>query len=264
MAIVNDERMTLRDLSLPVRLTITAFLFSVGLGYLAAMVQLKVQLASAGNFPPTREDVVGAYHGHVAHSQFERLLEEPDSRAFNGQGSMRAAFTKKRSGGWAKAVKSKGKELESKAKEEEEKAKEKGIEPPKFAPPTDAELDTAVTLDRNGERLALLEWLHAGADKQGFEDDKFAISADLAARPITATFVDGEGKEKYAKIRSIIQDRCARCHADGAGFGAAQYPLTNWEEVSIYIQQEKGTGMSLPKLGRRRTSTCSASPCSGA
>jgi hypothetical protein len=250
MGIQNDERTTLRDLSLPVRLTIAAFLFSVGLGYLAAMVQLKIQLASAGEFPPTDKDVIGAYSGHVAQSQFERLIEAPDTRPFNGQGSMRAAFTKKRSGGWPKAVKNKGKELEAKAKEEEEKAKEKGVEPPKYVPPTADELDAAVAADREGERLALIEWLHAGADKKAFEEDKFKLSADLAAKPITATFVEGEGSGKSAKIRSIIQDRCVRCHADGAGFGASQYPLTEWEEISLYIQQEKGTGMSLPKLAQ--------------
>jgi hypothetical protein len=250
MGIFNDERITLRDLSLPVRLTIAAFLFSVGLGYLAAMVQLKVQLASAGEFPPTGNDVVKAYHGHVAASQFERLIEEPDTRPFNGQGSMRAAFTKKRSGGWPKAVKNKGKELEARAKEEEEKAKEKGVEPPKYTPQTAEELDAAVAADRDGERLALIEWLHAGADKKAYEDDKFKLSTELAAKPITASFVEGEGDAKYAKIRSIITDRCARCHSDGAGFGAAQYPLTDWDEISLYIQQEKGTGMSLPKLAQ--------------
>jgi hypothetical protein len=246
----NDERTTLRDLSLPVRLTIAAFLFSVGLGYLAAMVQLKMQLAAAGEFPPSAKSVVDAYHGHVATTQFERLLEAPDTRPFNGQGSMRAAFTKKRSGGWPKAVKSKGKELEEKAKEAEEKAKEQGIEPPKYVPPTAAELDTAVTLDRDGERLALLEWLHAGADKKAYEDDDYKISAELAGKPITGNFVVEDKNEKHVRIRSIIEDRCVRCHGDGAGFGAAQYPLTNWEQVSIYVEKEKGTGMSLPKLAQ--------------
>ena len=165
---------------------------------------------------------------------------------------MRAAFTKKRSGGWPKAVKNKGKELKARAEEEEEKAKEKGIELPKYVPPTADQLDTAVTLDREGERLALVEWLHAGADKQAYDDDKFKISADLASPTDHRQVCRWRGKEadKYAKIRSIITDRCVRCHGDGAGFGAAQYPLTNWEEVSLYIQKEKGTGMSLPKLAQ--------------
>lgn len=242
MGISTEDRTTLRELSLPVRLTIAAFLFSVGLGYVAAMVQLKMQLASPGEFPPTKDDVVHAYHGWQ-HSQFERLLEQPDTRPFNGQGSMRAAFTKKRSGGWSKAVKEKGKELAAKAQEQ-------GIEkkPSDFDP---AELDAAVARDREGERLALLEWAHTGADRKAYDDDDFVVSAELTRQPITGGFVvDENANPKHVRIRSIIEDRCVRCHGGGAGFGAAQYPLTNWEEVEIYVQKEKGTGMSLPKLAQ--------------
>src|SRR5215472_1614046 len=111
MGTEQEQRLTLQELSLPVRLTIAAFLFSVGLGYIAAMVQLKMQLASAGKFPPTSEDVINAYHGNHQKSQFQRLLEASDSQPFNGQGSMRAAFTRTRSGGWAKACKAKGEEM---------------------------------------------------------------------------------------------------------------------------------------------------------
>ena len=37
---------------------------------------------------------------------------------------------------------------------------------------------------REGERLALLDWLHAGANKDAYKADHFPLTADGATRPI--------------------------------------------------------------------------------
>jgi len=57
------SRYTLRDLPLPAKLVVTAFLISVGLGYLWAMAQIHFKHASLGNPMPTTEDLVSRFSG---------------------------------------------------------------------------------------------------------------------------------------------------------------------------------------------------------
>src|SRR5262245_4235235 len=85
----------LRDLPLPCRLVIAVFLCSVGLGYASALINLHFQEATAGEPLPTADDVITVYHGTrpKSLSQIERLLTASDTKPFNGQGSMRGAFT---------------------------------------------------------------------------------------------------------------------------------------------------------------------------
>src|SRR5205823_981119 len=57
------------------------------------------------------------------------------------------------------------------------------------------------------------------------EDDLFALPADLAARPLTADYKAGPA----AKVKSILTDRCARCHQPGAE--KEQIRLDVYEEI---------------------------------
>src|SRR5262245_41222701 len=91
-------RWTLRDLPLSARVTIAAFLISVGVGYFSAIVQLHFQHAEPGSMLPTGKDAVRIFHGHTGPdpiSAFERLLLEEENKSFNGSGQMVAAFTKR-------------------------------------------------------------------------------------------------------------------------------------------------------------------------
>lgn len=56
-------RYTLRDLPLPAKLVVTAFLISVGLGYLWAMAQIHFKHASAGEALPGQADLVARFSG---------------------------------------------------------------------------------------------------------------------------------------------------------------------------------------------------------
>jgi hypothetical protein len=147
---------------------------------------------------------------------------------------MRAAF-RKRSGGWAKAVKDKAKEMKLER--------------------TDPKAEEAVALDRDGERLALIEWIASAEDrKKEYDNDAHPFSDKLVSHPISSEFLlekdEKEGKKTYAKVRTIIEVRCVRCHSESASGSASQYPLDNWEHVELYLEKEKGTGMSLPKLAQ--------------
>src|SRR5882672_10714506 len=99
------RRFVLRDLPFSARLTLACFLIAVGLGYLSALMQLHHQHTSPGEVLPSSNDVVRIFHGTVGplRSKFEQLLEADENLAFNGTGSMAAAFTK-RSEGWNKAI----------------------------------------------------------------------------------------------------------------------------------------------------------------
>src|SRR6516162_5405313 len=126
-------RYTLRDLPFPARLTLAAFLTAVGFGYGTALVQVHFQDSRGGQVLPNGDDLVRKFHGDSSKlvSPLERLLRTPEQEEvpFNGQGSMFRAFTDK-STGWRQAIKER--------------------------PEAD------VRKERDGERDAVLAWLHAG------------------------------------------------------------------------------------------------------
>jgi hypothetical protein len=68
---------------------------------------------------------------------------------------------------------------------------------------------------------------------------------DLA---ITETFVKTEKGTRFAKISSILDVRCVRCHNEGSSSQAFRYPLRTWGEVAPYTRTDTATGKSLSKL----------------
>lgn len=207
---MNHRRFVLRDLPLSSRLTLALFLIAVGLGYSSAMLQLHLQHASAGEVLPSNADVVRHFHGSET-SALKQLLEADESRPFNGSGSMAAAFTK-RSGGWAKTIKDR--------------------------PEAD------VRLERDGERLAVLAWVAAGAPKAEFEADSFPLPATVKA--ITPEYKVGDA----VKLKTVLTERCTRCHAkEGDDEKATSYPLETYEQFQKYAVVEPGGGrVSIEKL----------------
>ncbi len=227
-------RLTLRALPLSARLTLTAFLISVGLGYLAALTQLHFQHASAGSLLPTVDDAARVYHGNTAKdgkpkSKIEILLEADESLKFNGSGQMRTAFTTN-SSGWKSELKRRTKSAEGNAEKAEK------------------ELRT----ERDGERQAILAWIRAGASKEAYEKDSFALPAGQEKLTVTEDFVEA-GPPRTVKIKTILDERCKRCHEENAE--AEKYPLTKFEQIEPYTKVEEKAdagsgGMSLNKLAQ--------------
>lgn len=233
MSDVLIRRFVLRDLSVATRIVIAAFLLSVGVGYFSALVQLHFQGASPGKLLPENKDIVATYHGRPLTSQLERLLVSDESKPFNGSGSMRAAFTT-RSGGLPRAVKDKAKEMDLDVKQ----------------PDGYRRARQEVFRERDGERLVLLDWIRKGADQKAYDDDSYARTPQLASHPISDKFLNDDGV-KTVKIRSILEDRCVRCHGEGVGGPAADFPLDTYERVHAYCELETvGGGMSLVKLAQ--------------
>ena len=224
-----SSKFVLRNLPLAPRLVLSLFLASVGCGYVSALVQLHFQHAKPGNLLPGPEEAQKIYHGATTRPQshIERLLEAPEETNFNGTGQMRAAFTTK-SDQWKKLIRGK----------------------------SEAELAT-LKAERANERLALLEWIRAGATKENYERDNFALSASLAGEPFTKDLLvkdaGGNVVEPHAvAIRTLIEQRCVDCHAEGGRFGdAAQYPLDTYDRLKPYLETKPiAGGMSLTKLAQ--------------
>ncbi len=106
----------------------------------------------------------------------------------------------------------------------------------------------AVREDLDGERLALVHWLREGASKEDYVKDAFALTGERKNLPVTETFVKTEGDTRFARIRSIIDKRCVRCHIDTSSSAAFRFPLQTWGELVPYTRAEAATGHSLTKL----------------
>lgn len=223
------RRFVLRDLPVVPRVVLAIFLMSVGFGYFSALVQLHFQGASAGRLLPSASDAVTIYNGRPQLSQLERVLTADESRPFNGSGSMKPAFFD-RSAGWKKHIKALAKEKKLTLEKAEADLREQ----------------------HNGERLAVLAWIRDGAPQKAYDDNRFPIPANLVDHPITPQFEQksSDGKAPATvMIRDIFQVRCARCHSEGQGGPAAQFPLDTYEQIHDYCEVETaGPGMSLTKL----------------
>lgn len=219
---MNPHRFVLRDLPFSTRLTLACFLIAVGLGYSSAMVQLHLQHAGPGNVLPTADDVVRHFHGSGKKvSQLEALIVADEALPFNGSGSMSASFTR-RSDGWTRAIR--------------DRARQTGK--------SEADAEAELRREREGERQIMLAWIRAGLSAEAFEQDRFAVPADVTE--ITADYRDGDA----VKIRTLFADRCGRCHAkDGDDEAASKYPLETFEQIRKYANPDSGgSRVSLEKL----------------
>jgi hypothetical protein len=111
--------------------------------------------------------------------------------------------------------------------------------------------EALVRAEREGERLALLEWVRAGAPKKAFDQDSFLLSENLAKQPITLDFlkVDDKGKEmapRTLSVKLLMENRCTRCH--GQGGEADKFSFEKFEGIAKYNKEPSSGGMSLERL----------------
>ena len=170
-----------------------------------------------------------AYHGRAGMSQLERLLVVDEGKPFNGSGSMRQTFTTK-SAGWKGAISKRAKEKHLSLRQAEEELRS----------------------ERDGERLAMLDWIRTGAPQKAFEDNNHVLSSHLVKHPITSEFIEtGSDGSARVKIAGIVEMRCSRCHGEGKSGSAAQFPLESYEHLHGYCEVETAEGgMSIKKLAQ--------------
>jgi hypothetical protein len=219
-------RFTLRDLPPAPRLVLAVFLVAVAAGYASALVQLHYQHAGPGRLLPGTADVRRAYGGRPAVSTFERLLDTPDG-PFGAAGTMAPAFTV-RSRDWEELTRG---------------------QPP--------EALRLLSARREGERLALLDWVRGGADRGAYERDDHALGAGLAGLEMTPEFLvrDARSGEPVspprARVRSLIQARCVDCHSAAGRYEAARaVPLDSYEALRPYCAPSGRPGLSVERLAQ--------------
>jgi hypothetical protein len=233
-------RPTLLDLPFVPRLVIALFLISVGIGYFSALVQLHFQAARPGKLLPDMDDAARIYNGDPkGKSQLERLMTQDENLPFNGSGSMSAAFTL-RSAGWKGAI-------SRRAKEEKKEKEDKGEKDVKLDL---KEAEKHLRAERDGERLAVVAWIEAKTPQQAYDDDNFPLPPELAKHAIGQKFQVG-GEQPAVKIKTIFEDRCVRCHAEGKGGPASEASLESYDDLKTYCDvASRGHGMSLTKLAQ--------------
>jgi hypothetical protein len=240
MAEPAPTRRTIRDLPFAARVTIAAFLISVGFGYFAALVQLHVQQAKPGQILPGEHEVIDVYHGpeHPV-STLERLINNPETDSFSSSGSMRAAFTT-RSAGWAVQKRKAAGDLTGL----DDQAKKKRL----------AEAEAKLRKERDGEAAILIHWITEGKmDEKAYDDDKYPLPNPLPESmkdtQLSEEWVDKDEASgvQYVRIAGILDKRCVRCHQEGREAGFA--PLNQIDFLKAYADPEHG-GMPLRKLAQ--------------
>jgi hypothetical protein len=233
---------TLRGLPFAARLTLAAFLVSVGLGYVSALVQLHFQHASPGSFLPNRDDVRRIYNGAQERpvSKMERLIMADESLPLNGTGQMSTAFTTQTKG-WKQEIKKRAQEM---------------VEGRRAIPDeTRAKAEVVLRKERDGERQALVAWIRAGADEASYDDDSFCLPDELADLTISQDYLVKDANDKpvqprRVQIRGLINERCATCHTKGARADAGNFPLDSYAGLKPYVTVKQSDAISVQKLAQ--------------
>ncbi len=208
MGTTSAPRFVLRDLPFSARLVLTIFLFSVGLGYVSALVQLHFKHAGKGEFLPTAKDAERIFHGDVPKTKIEKLIDADKSLPFARNGQMRQAFAGKPAAVWERAIAG--------------RAKKRNI--------SEEEAKQILEKERETERLAMLAWIRSGASEKEYDKDNFPLPKDLENQPLVKDFKEDDGKS--IKIKSLIEDRCQTCHT---GADPKVPPLTSYAELSKFL-----------------------------
>ena len=205
-------RFTLRDLPLPAKLVVTVFLLAVGVGYTSAMVQLHMQHGDRDGTPlPTADNVVAVFAGvkkapaggppEKTVSRLEAIVSGSPKGNLTSKNMTPAFFAED------------GADYEKRAAEK---------------PGEVAQLDA----ERDGDRQAMIAWINAApeARKQAYQGDTFTLPPARVGKPMSAGYrANGSG----VHIRSLIRDRCTRCH--GPGGDKSDTPLKTYEQIAKYL-----------------------------
>jgi hypothetical protein len=206
-------RFTLRQLPLPAKLVVSTFLLAVGLGYSSAMIQLHMQHSDRDGTPlPTVENVVAVFAGKV--------WKSPDDARERVVSRLEALVTGDPAGGIT------GANMAPAFFAHDDADYRKQAKDPARKPKLDEE--------RDGERAAVVAWVNAApeARQQAYAENRFELPKPLEKLVVSPAYVD-KAKPGTVLVRSILKDRCVRCHQPGADKG--DIPLTTYAELERYM-----------------------------
>jgi hypothetical protein len=114
-------------------------------------------------------------------------------------------------------------------------------------------LKAAELSERDGERLALLDWIRSGANRAAYDKDDYALARLIEFEAITPQFVHavrgaGDGKNTRVRVRSIMNKRCVSCHHEDGEDTARLIPFDSYDAIAIYLRPENHADTARPWL----------------
>jgi hypothetical protein len=106
-----------------------------------------------------------------------------------------------------------------------------------------AEQKAALLADREGERLAVLDWLRSNAPREPYESDRYHLSAAAGVDRITADYrlraPDSEVEPPVVRLRTLLHDRCVTCHGENGRHDIARFiELDTYDRLLPHLQIE--------------------------
>ncbi|MBW8883490.1 MAG: hypothetical protein JF612_01665, partial [Planctomycetia bacterium] len=196
---------SVRQLPLPTRRALAISLAAATIAYCALLFAAYLQLTpSSSVMPDIRELARLLFEIKKPISRIERLLEATDG-PMSRSGTMRPAFTDQ-SLGWESITQSLT-------------AKERA----------------ALLVERDSERLAMLDWVRMGASREAYENDRYSVSAMSGMRHITTDYLIPEEQSAperlptTVRIRTLLRDRCVTCHGENG-----RHDISRFIELDAY------------------------------
>jgi len=240
------SRYTLRDLPLSAKLVLSAFLISVGIGYLWAMAQIHFKHSSPGQHMPTIEDLVARFSGVPwplepkpeqaaggAKNDDERPIGEVNGdqpRVVKIKSILDTRCARCHQPGADQADKPltnfeeinkflrpiradpKGRMhrmLTDRREEWEKKSMAQAFFEKSADWPEDAEAQKAEEPKREAERLAVLAWLDAGAAQAQYEANAFPLTADKTFNNLARKWIASAAGNGGAAVAAPAPDKWA-------------------------------------------------------
>jgi hypothetical protein len=203
------------QLPLATRNMLALSLATLLIGYCALFVAAYFQLTPPSSLFPNLQELDRLLLDNAKPvSQIERLLASTAGPMTSG-GTMRPAFTDQ-SVGWGTSI--------------------SGLS---------ADEKSRLLADREGERLALLDWIRSGGSRGAYESDNYVWKGAALAHPITSTYCFDDPSAgvspatPHIRIRSIITDRCVTCHSENGRHDIARFiPLDSYEQLQPRLKAE--------------------------
>jgi hypothetical protein len=206
------------------RRTLAIGLVAAAVAYGALLIITYLQLTPSRALLPDLHTVDRLlFGGPPPVSRTERLLEATEGPMSRG-GTMRPAFTDQ-SLGWDSLTQN-----------------------------LSVEQKAALLAEREGERLAILDWLRAGAPREAYENDRYELRPASGVQQITADYAlpitsseSPSPEPTVVRLRTLLRDRCVTCHGENGRHDIARFiELDTYDRLLPHLMIEpedtKGRG----------------------